>query len=136
MKNGPDMNEYSVEEIPLKPSIWQAAVLGWLVQLVLKTVLPLGVLATGIGNGGPSVWYAQQAAIFLGSLLAGAIAARIARGRPLTLALALLGLSLATTFFEQFPATLTPWVALVWAGGPCLGLLLGIGLARCFAGKA
>jgi len=130
------MTQHSADLAALKPSIWPAAVLGWLVQLVLKTVLPLGVLATGIGNGGPSVWYAQQAAIFVGSLLAGVIAARIARGRPLALALALLGLSLATTFFEQFPATLTPWVALVWAGGPCLGLLLGIGLARCFAGKA
>lgn len=130
------MTQRTAELTALKTSIWPAAVLGWLVQLVLKTVLPLAVLAAGIGNEGPSVWYAQQAAIFLGSLLAGAIAASIARGRPLALALALLGLSLATTFFEQFPATLTPWVALVWAGGPCLGLLLGIGLARCFAGKA
>ena len=130
------MTQHSADLVALKPSIWPPAALGWLVQLVLKTVLPLGVLATGIGNGGPSVWYAQQAAIFLGSLLAGAIAARIARGRPLALALALLGLSLATTFFEQFPATLTPWMALVWAGGPCLGLLLGTGLARFFAGKA
>lgn len=127
----------TVTDMPAsKPSIWPAAVLGWLVQLVLKTVLPLAVLAAGIGHGSPSVWYAQQAAIFLGSLLAGAIATRIAKGRPLALALALLGLSLATTFFEQLPATLTPWIALVWAGGPCLGLLVGIGLARCLAGKA
>lgn len=130
------MTQQSADMPALKPAIWPAAVLGWLVQLVLKTVLPLAVLAAGIGNGGPSVWYAQQAAIFLGSLLAGAIAARIAKGRPLALALALLGLSLATTFFEQIPATSMPWVALVWAGGPCLGLLVGIGLARCFAGKA
>lgn len=131
------MTQQSADMPALKPSIWPAAALGWLVQLVLKTILPLGVLAAvGVGDGGPSVWYAQQAAIFLGSLLAGVIAARIAKGRPLALALALLGLSLATTFFEQLPATLTPWMALVWAGGPCLGLLVGIGLARCFAGKA
>lgn len=129
------MAQHTADMTALKPSIWPAAALGWLVQLVLKTVLPLAVLAAGIGNAGPSVWYAQQAAIFLGSLLAGAIAARIAKGRPFALAFALLGLSLATTFFEQLPATLTPWIALVWAGGPCLGLLVGTGLARCFAGK-
>lgn len=131
------MTEHAAELPMLKPSIWPAAIIGWLVQLVLKTVLPLAVLAVaGAGNSSDAVWYAQQAAIFLGSLVAGALAAEIAKGRPLALALALVGLSLASTFFEQFPATLTPWTALIWTGGPCLGLLLGLGLARYFTGKA
>ena len=130
------MTQQAIDTPALKPSIWPAAALGFLVQLVLKTVFPLAVLAAGIGNSSSSVWYTQQATVFLGSLLAGALAARIAKGRSLALALALLGLSLATTFFEQFPATLTPWIVLIWAGGPCLGLLVGIGVVRCFAGKA
>ncbi len=130
------MTEHSADLPMLKPSIWPAAGIGWLVQLVLKTVLPLAVLAGAGGGSSQSIWYAQQAAIFLGSLVAGALAAKIAKGRPLALALAMVGLSLANTFFEQFPATLTPWTALIWTGGPCLGLLLGLGLVRYFTGKA
>jgi len=100
-------------------------------------LLPLAVVAwAGAGNVGPSVWYAQHASIFAGSLIAGAIAATIAKARPVALALALSGLSLANTFFEQMPAPLSLWIMLIWAGGPCLGLLSGIGLVRCFAGKA
>jgi hypothetical protein len=129
----------------LRRPVWLGIVVGWLVQLGLKTLLPIVVmvglrywqLLTGMGS--PSVqspprssdpaWYDVQAAIFLGSVLAGYLAARLTPGRPRALALGLVLLSLLTTFFEQFPMPFSGTAMLVWAAGPCLGLLAGTRLA-------
>ena len=119
---------------------------GWLVLLILKTLVPILVLVgaaywhfwtTGVSasfqNPPPSsdpVWYGIQAAIALGSVPAGYLASRLAPGRPVPLALGLVAMSLLTTFFEQFPMPLSGTTILIWTAGPCLGLLAGVWLAR------
>lgn len=107
-------------------SIWVGVAAGWLVQLALKAILPLLVLAVLAGP----FWYVSQAAIFIGSAIAGGLAARLAPGKPLAVAAALVLLSLLSSSFEQFPQPLSGMVQFIWLGGPCLGLIMGLVLAR------
>jgi len=140
----------NVEQTPAaaRRPVWLGITVGWLAQLGLKALLPIVVmvglsywqLATG---GQPSIqspprsndpaWYGVQVAIFLGSVLAGFLAARLAPGRTVPLALGLAAMSLLTTFFEQFPMPLSGTTILIWTAGPCLGLLAGVWLARLSA---
>jgi len=125
---------------------------GWLGLLVLKILVPFLVL-TGVAfwhvwtTGRPAsfqnpppasdpVWYGIQAAIAFATVLAGYLAARLAPGRPVPLALGLVAMSLLTTFFEQFPMPLSGTTILIWTAGPCLGLLAGVWLARVSASAA
>jgi hypothetical protein len=109
--------------------IWLGIAVGWLAQLGLKTLLPIVVLVgLSYWQRDPS-WYLVQAAIFFGSVLAGVLAARLARKRSLLLPIALVVLSLLSTAFEQFPMPLSATVLSIWAAGPCLGLVAGIWLA-------
>jgi hypothetical protein len=82
------------------------------------------------GDSSHPVWYASQATIFLGSVIAGGLAATLAPRRSLMLAIALVFLSLLATGFEQFPRPLSSTVMFIWAGGPCVGLVVGVLLAR------
>jgi predicted MFS family arabinose efflux permease len=129
-----------------KRSVWLAIAVGWLAQLGLKTFLPIVVLV-GLRLWLPetssnalllehpddtrhSAWYEMQAAVFIGSVIAGALAALLAPRRTLILSIALVVLSLLATAFEQFPQPFTNMVNLIWTGGPCLGLVVGILLVR------
>jgi len=133
----------------LKRSIWLGIAVGWLSQLGLKTILPIVVLV-GIrfwsleteskslwleesGDSTHPVWYALQASVFLGSVIAGALAAMLSPRNSLTVPTALVVLSLLATGFEQFPRPLSHTVMLVWAVGPCVGLILGWLLVRLLA---
>ena len=125
--------------------IWLGIVVGWLAQLGLKTLLPIVVLVGWsywqhwVGVQSPSIqspprssdpaWYGAQAAVFLGSVLAGILAARLVSRRSRLLPIALVVLSLLSTAFEQFPMPLSATVLSIWALGPCLGLIAGICLA-------
>ena len=125
---------------------------GWLGLLILKILVPILVLTglayrhfwtTGVSasfqNPPPAsdpAWYGIQAAIALGTVLAGYLAARLAPRRPVALALGLVAMSLLTTFFEQFPMPLSGTTVLIWTVGPCLGLLAGVWLARLTASAA
>lgn len=120
------MNELNTPvRLPHRP-IWVGIAAGWLVQLALKAILPLLVLAVLAGP----FWYVSQAAIFIGSAIAGGLAVRLARGKPFAVATALIFLSLLSSSFEQFPQPLSITVLLIWLGGPCLGLIMGVVLAR------
>jgi predicted MFS family arabinose efflux permease len=77
-------------------------------------------------------WYALQAAIFIGSVIAGGLAAMLGPRRSLIVPAALIVLSLLATGFEQFPRPLSSAVVFIWAGGPCLGLIVGVVLVRFF----
>lgn len=130
----------------IKPSLWLGISVGFLTQLGLKTLLPVLALfcvrflslttendALWLEDSGDSshpVWYVLQASIFLGSAVAGALAAVLSLSKSWLLPAVLVLLSLQVTWFEQFPLHLSPIVLLVWTGGPCLGLVLGIWLAR------
>lgn len=135
-----------------KQSIWLGIGVAWLVQLALKTILPMLVLA-GVrywslaadrpslwledpGNSSHPVWYALQAAVFFGSVLAGSLTAVLAPRRSSAVPVALVMLSLLTTAFEQFPRPLSATVAVIWTAAPCLGLVLGVMLGRRFTRKA
>jgi hypothetical protein len=124
--------------------IWLGIGVGWLAQLALKTLLPVVVLV-GLSYwqhwmGGQSpwmqspprssdpAWYGVQAAIFLGSIFAGILAARLVSRRSRLLPAALVVLSLLSTAFEQFSMPLSVTVLFIWAAGPCLGLIAGIWL--------
>jgi hypothetical protein len=126
-------------------SIWLGIAVGWLTQLALKTILPIVVLV-GIryfslatenqalwlaysGDTSHPIWYALQAAVFIGSVIAGGLAGMLAPRRSLALSIALVLLSLLTTAFEQFPRPLSNIVTLIWTGGPCIGLVVGVLLA-------
>jgi hypothetical protein len=127
-------------------SVWFGITVGSLAQLGLKTLLPLIVLfATRYwsltmdspslwledpGDSRHPVWYAMQASVFVGSILAGAAAAMLVSRRSFALAVALVMLSLIATAFEQFPQPLTTSVSFIWAVGPCFGLLVGVLLGR------
>ena len=132
-----------------KRAIWLGIGVGWLVQLGLKSILPVIVLV-GIrywslaadrpslwlenpGNSHHPVWYVLQASVFIGSVLAGYLAAVLSPRRSFAVPVALVLLSLISTGFEQFPDPLSVTVALIWAGAPCLGVLLGVVLGRRFA---
>ena len=120
------MNELNTPVRLPHRSIWVGITAGWLVQLALKAILPLLVLAVLAGP----FWYVSQAAIFIGSAIAGGLAARLAPAKPLAVATALIFLSLLSSSFEQFPQPLSIMVLFIWLGGPCLGLIMGVVLAR------
>jgi len=142
------MTDSPFEDTPKREKIWLGLTVGWLTQLGLKTFVPI-VALTGIrfwsfetdnhslwmenpGDSTHPVWYALQTTVFLSSLCAGALGAYLSQGRYWTLALGLTILSLMATFFEQFPippSTIALWV---WAGGPCLGVVTGVGVFRLF----
>ncbi|HEU4817685.1 hypothetical protein [Janthinobacterium sp.] len=125
------MTELNAAPAGARWPVWLAVMAGWLLQLALKALLPLVLQAAGASH-----WYASQAAIFMGSAIAGGLAARLAPGRPLAVASALVVLSLLSACFEQFPQPMSAMVALVWLGGPCLGLIAGVLLARPWARNA
>lgn len=81
------------------------------------------------------VWYALQASVFIGSAIAGSLAAVLAPRRSVALPVALAILSLVSTGFEQFPQPLSAAVNLIWTGAPCVGVVLGVALARRFIGE-
>lgn len=83
----------------IKRSVWLGFGVGWLTQLGLKTILPVVVLvgvrffsleteSKSLWLENPSdsshpVWYALQASVFLGSVLAGCLAAMLSPRKPL-----------------------------------------------------
>ncbi len=140
------MSEARQQSSTLKRSIWLGIAVGWLAQLGLKAILPFVVLV-GVrfwsletespslwledpGNSSHPVWYALQASVFVGSALAGSLAAMLAPHRSFVVPVVLVVLSLLATAFEQFPGHFSSIVAFVWAGGPCVGLVFGIWLTR------
>jgi hypothetical protein len=122
---------------------------GWLSQLGLKTILPIvtlvGIRFWSLETENQSlwleqpddtthpVWYALQASIFVGSVCAGALAAMLSPRKALMAPFALVILSLLATSFEQFPRPLPNTALLVWAVGPCIGLVLGWVVVRVLA---
>ena len=135
----------------MKPKAWLGILVGSLTQVGLKTVLPIAVLVAirmwsletddkslwleQPDDASHPVWFALQASIFLGSALAGILAGILSPRRSLVVPIALVTLSLLATAFEQFPRPATPSVLLVWAVGPCLGLLVGLLSVRIFQGR-
>lgn len=111
--------------------VWIAVMACWLLQLGLKALPPLVLQAASATH-----WYVLQAAIFIGSAIAAGLAARLAPGKPLAVASALVVLSLLSACFEQFPQAMSAIMALVWLGGSCLGLIVGVSLARQWARNA
>jgi hypothetical protein len=127
-------------------SVWLGIAVGFLAQLGVKTLLPMIVLVAtrswSQAMDNPSlwleypdntrhpVWYAMQASVFAGSILAGTVASMLVSRRSLALPFALVTLSLIATGFEQFPQPFTASVNFIWTGGPCFGLLLGVFLDR------
>ena len=123
-------------------SVWLGITVGALAQISLKMLLPFLVLVAvryvsletenkalwleEPTDSSHPVWYALQAAIFAGSVMAGALAAFLAPRKALTVPTTLVILSLVATGFEQFPSNHSSGVLLVWSGGPCVGLVLGI----------
>ncbi|MEQ1515958.1 MAG: hypothetical protein ABL931_05660 [Usitatibacteraceae bacterium] len=143
------MSELRPSPAFIKRSVWLGLCVGWLAQLGLKTILPIVVLV-GVrffslemenkslwleepGDTRHPVWYALQASAFLGSVLAGWLASILSPRKSLVVPIGLVILSLLATGFEQFPRPMSTAVALVWAAGPCVGLVLGWVLARLFA---
>ena len=142
------MTASSSDSTSKREKIWLGLTVGWLTQLGLKTFVPI-VALIGIrfysfetnnptlwmenpGDSTHPVWYALQTTVFLSSLCAGALGAYLSQGRYWMLALGLTILSLMTTFFEQFPippSTIALWF---WAGGPCLGVVAGVGVFGLF----
>jgi hypothetical protein len=130
----------------MKRTVWLGIAVGWLTQLGLKTILPIMVLlairmwslatdnkAAWIENpddAGRSAWYVVQASIFFGSILAGMLAGRLSPRRSVVVPAALVLLSLLVTVFEQFPRPISPLVTVIWVGGPCVGLLVGVLIGR------
>jgi hypothetical protein len=133
----------------VKRTVWLGLGVGCLAQLGLKTILPIAILVairffsletdrSSLWLEDPSdsshpVWYVLQAAVFVGSVLAGSIAALLSPRKSIFVPVALVFLSLLATGFEQFPRPMSPVVTLVWAAGPCAGLLLGWLLVRMLA---
>lgn len=143
------MSEQSSSSAFIKRSVWLGLCVGWLTQLALKTIFPIAVLV-GVryfsletdnkslwleesGNSTHPVWYALQASVFVGSLLAGWLAAKLSPRRSFVVPIALVILSLLTTGFEQFPSPMSTPILLVWAAGPCVGLIVGWLLAQLLA---
>ena len=75
-------------------------------------------------------WYALELSIFLGSCCAGALGGLLSKGRYRALAIGLALLSLLTTFFEQFPLNSSTMTLLIWALGPCGGVVAGVTCVR------
>ncbi len=133
----------------IKRSVWLGLIVGWLAQLGLKTILPIVVLV-GVryfsletenkslwleepSDSSHPVWYVLQASVFLGSVVAGCLAAMLSPRRSLMVPIALVVLSLVATGFEQFPRPMSSSVMLTWVAGPCIGLFLGWLLVQLFA---
>ena len=143
------MSESRSSPVLVKRSIWLGLGVGWLAQLGLKAILPILVLvglrffslateSKSLWLEEPSssahpAWYALQASVFLGSVLAGCLAAVLAPRQSIVVPAALVVLSLLATAFEQFPRPMSTGVMLVWAVGPCIGLLVGWALVQWFA---
>jgi hypothetical protein len=133
----------------IKRSVWLGVSVGWLAQLGLKTILPVAVLVAvrffsletenkSLWLEEPSdsshpVWHVLQASVFLGSMLAGWLAAMLSPRKSFMVPIALVVLSLAATGFEQFPRPMSTTVMLIWAAGPCVGLFLGWLLVQLLA---
>ena len=129
----------------VKKSAWLGLSVGALTQLGLRTLLPAAVLVTlrlvslntenqALWLENPSdsshpVWYALQASVFVGSIVAGVVGAYLAPRGSLIVPIGLVLLSLVATGFEQFPRPMSPAVLLAWAAGPCVGLICGALLA-------
>jgi hypothetical protein len=133
----------------IKRSVWLGVFVGWLAQFGLKTILPILVLV-GVrffsletenkslwleepSDSSHPVWYMLQASIFGASVLAGWLAAFLSPRKSLIVPMALVVLSLVATGFEQFPRPMSTTVMLIWAVGPCVGLVLGWLLVRLVA---
>jgi hypothetical protein len=125
------MTEWNIAPADARRPVWIAVMAGRLLQLGLKVLLPLLLQAASATH-----WYVLRAAIFIGSAIAAGLAARLAPGKPLAVASALAVLSLLSACFEQFPQLMSAMVALVWLGGSCLGLIVGVILARQWARNA
>jgi hypothetical protein len=126
----------------VKRSVLLGLSVGALAQLGLRTLLPTFVLVAvrlislniendalwleSPGDSTHPLWYALQASVFVGSVIAGAIGAYLAPGRSLIVPFGLVVLSLLTTAFEQFPSPLSMPVLLAWTAGPCFGLVCGV----------
>jgi hypothetical protein len=135
------MSEPRTSQTFVNRSVLLGLSVGWLAQLGLKLILPSLVLfgvrlfsletennalwLENPNNSSHPVWYALQGSVFLGSCLAGWLAAWLAPRKSLSVPIALILLSLVATGFEQFPMPLSSVVLLIWAGGPCAGLFLG-----------
>jgi hypothetical protein len=118
-----------------------AIFVGWMTQLGLSALLPTIALAVGraaymAGGGegswgeyahdpGQSGWHLTQAAILIGSCVAGWLAGRLAPGRPVTSAVALLLLTFLSRMFEQLPMPPLPLALLEWTLAPCIGIIAG-----------
>ena len=143
------MSEPRSSSVFVKRSVWLGLGVGWLVQLGLKAILPILALV-GLrffslatenkslwleepSNSAHPVWYALQVSVFLGSVLAGCLAAVLAPRKSILVPAALVILSLFATAFEQFPRPISTGVMLVWAVGPCVGILVGWSLAQWLA---
>jgi hypothetical protein len=145
------MTDQTSDQSMLKPSAWLGIFVGWLAQLGLKTILPLVVLVAirmwslegddkalwleDPEDSSHPVWYALQASIFLGSIVAGALAGRLSPSRSIAVPLVLVILSLLATFFEQFPRHSDPVALTIWSLGPCIGLLTGVFLLWALKGR-
>ena len=133
----------------IKRSVWLGLSVGWLTQLGLKALLP-GVVLVGArffsletenkslwlenpSDSSHPVWYALQASILLGSVLAGWLAGKLSPRKSLMVPMALIILSLVATAFEQFPRPMSTTVMLMWVAGPCVGLFLGWLLVQLLA---
>jgi MFS family permease len=137
------MASSSAESVPLKRSLWLAIIVGWLAQLALASLLPLIAQVVGrlwAGEAGDSWaehtrstsefgWFVIQGAVFFASVLAGVLAGYLAPRRPVVVAVVLVLLSLAVTFFEQLPSPRTLTLTLFWVLLPCAGLVVGVALS-------
>ena len=135
------MSESRSAPVFIKRSVWLGLIVGWLAQLGLKTIIPVLVLV-GVryfsletenkslwleepSDSSHPVWYLLQASVFLGSVVAGCLAAMLSPRGSLMVPIVLVVLSLIATGFEQFPRPMSSSVMLVWAAGPCIGLCFG-----------
>ena len=143
------MSEPSSSPDFIKRSVWLGIFVGWLAQFGLKTILPIVVLV-GVrffsletenkslwleepGDSSHPVWYLLQASGFVASVLAGWLADLLSPRKSVIVPMALVILSLVATGFEQFPRPVSTTVMLIWAAGPCVGLVLGWLLVRLLA---
>lgn len=115
MDKGKDMTELNAAPADASRPVWIAVMAGWLLQLVLKALLPLVLQAASA-----PYWYAAQAAIFIGSAIAGALAARLAPGRPLAVAATTHGLPGPTIFSAGFTVSVPKATAATACAPPTL----------------
>jgi len=130
-------------ESPLNRSLWLAIVVGWLAQLALVALLPelaqvAGRVAAGdAGNtwaertryAGQDGWFVIQGVVVLACLLAGVLSGYLTPRKPWLVAAALVILSLFASWFSQLPSPRSPGILLLWALGPCVGIVLGVAIS-------